>query len=81
MRGLSMSDPKLSVGTNFCKCAACGRYFTGPTAFDIHRFGEPEKRVCRDPSKILDKDRKPRLRLNDRGYWASARRRVDYQSD
>ena len=73
-----MHDPKLRPGTNFCKCAACGEYFTSDSTFRMHRAGAPEARVCRDPSKVLDKDRKPRLRRTDTGYWASARRRIDH---
>jgi hypothetical protein len=68
---------KLKIGTRHCLCAECGRYFTGPTAFDMHRAGPPTERYCRDPAKVLDRDRKPRLRLTTAGYWASARRRVD----
>jgi hypothetical protein len=54
------NDPLLPFGSNRCKCAACGEYFTS------------------DPAKILDKDRKPRLRRTTSGHWASARRRVEY---
>ena len=72
-----MSDPKLRPGTKYCKCPACGEYFTSDSNFLMHRAGAPEKRYCVHPSKVLGKDRKPRLRLTDTGYWASARRRID----
>jgi hypothetical protein len=70
--------PDLKIGTRYCLCAKCGRYFTSPSAFDMHRAGKPESRYCRDPAKILDAERKPRMRLTPSGYWASARRRVEY---
>jgi hypothetical protein len=65
--------PKLTVGTKYCQCGACKRYFTSPTTFDMHRVGEPGSRYCRHPGHVLDKQRRPRLRLNDKGYWASNR--------
>lgn len=78
-----MSDPKLRPGTNHCKCAACGEYFTSDSSFRMHRATVDSRRVCRDPATIIDKDRKPRLRRTDTGLWASARRRVEVpqQSD
>ncbi len=65
-----MSDPKLPVGTNYCKCAACGEYFTNVANFDMHRRGEAEKRHCVDPSTLIRKNGNVRLTLNPRGYWA-----------
>ena len=70
-------DPRLRPGTNHCKCGVCGEYFTSDTTFRMHRAGVGVSRYCRKPGSVLDKDRKPRLRLNDSGLWASARRRVD----
>jgi len=73
-----MSDPKLPPDTKYCQCSVCGEYFTSPTTFDMHRSGEPGSRVCVHPSKVLDKQRRPRLRLSDKGYWTSNRLRADY---
>lgn len=73
-------DERLRPGTNHCKCAACGNYFTSDSSFQVHRVWADNARTareCRKPGAILDKDRKPRLRLNDRGLWASARRRIE----
>ena len=67
--GGTVSDPKLPVGTNYCKCSACGHYFGGATAFDLHRRGEYPDRACLAPSDVANKENKPLLRLNDRGYW------------
>jgi hypothetical protein len=75
------NDPLLPFGSNRCKCAACGEYFTSDSTFRVHRVDDadsPNGRACRDPAKILDKDRKPRLRRTTSGHWASARRRVEY---
>ena len=65
-----MSDPKLPAGTNFCKCAACGEYFTTVANFDLHRRGDGITRACADPATLLKKDGSARLRLNGKGYWA-----------
>ena len=75
------NDPKLPLNSRFCKCAACGEYFTSDSSFIVHRVKDdssPTGRACADPSKILDRQRKPRLRLTTTGYWASARRRVSF---
>lgn len=64
-----MSDPKLKPGTNFCKCAECGRYFGGVRAFDLHRTGPASARKCADPAGLTSKKGQPLLFLNDRGYW------------
>ena len=75
------NDPKLPLGTNYCLCAACGEYFTSESTFRLHRVDDENGisgRACRDPAKILDKTRQPRLRLTPSGHWASSRRRVDH---
>ena len=71
-----MTDPKLRPGTNFCKCAACGEYFGGVKAFELHRVGSGRDRACLAPSVVRDKQNRPVLKLNDRGYWI---RRVSNQ--
>ena len=65
-----MQDPKLPIGTNFCKCAACGEYFTNETNFDMHRRENAGTRYCTHPSELLTKAGKARLSLNAKGYWA-----------
>jgi len=37
---------------NMCQCAACDQVFTGLTAFDEHRTGDYDNRVCIDPESI-----------------------------
>lgn len=64
-----MTDSKLKLGTRFCKCSACGRYFGGSSGFDMHRDGPWERRFCVDPAALHDKAGRRRLWLNDRGYW------------
>ena len=64
-----MSDPKLPVGTNYCKCASCGEYFGGVRGFELHRQGQGGDRSCLAPSRVANKEGKPLLRLNERGYW------------
>jgi len=71
-----MSDPKLPFGSKYCKCPRCGQYFTSDYTFSMHLAGEPTARKCMDPARVLDKQRRPRLRLNDKGYWASNRVRA-----
>ena len=77
------NDPKLPIDTNYCQCSACGEYFTSDSSFRVHRVADADSdtgRSCRDPSKVLDKSRKPRLRRTTTGHWASSRRRIDHGS-
>ena len=64
-----MSDPKLPIGTNYCKCSACGEYFGGVTAFDLHRYGNYPERACLPPADVKDKHERPLLKVSKRGYW------------
>jgi hypothetical protein len=66
-----LTDPKLKLGTRFCKCSACGRYFGGTAGFDMHRQGSWERRFCVDPAALLDKHGRRRLWLNERNLWVS----------
>ena len=75
MISINQSDAKLPPGTNFCKCAACGSYFGGVGAFDLHRYGKGKDRACLPPGALADRQNRPLLRLNDRGYWVR-----DYQA-
>ena len=65
------ADPKLLPGRNFCKCAACGEYFSTVRAFDSHRIGKhkvPGDRRCLTFAGMKSKG----LRLNSKGYWTRA---------
>ena len=71
-RPLGKPDPMLPVDTNFCKCSACGEYFGGVGAFDLHRVGRvgsDRDRACLAPSVVADKKNRPLLNLNKKGYW------------
>lgn len=64
-----MSDPMLPPGSNFCQCAACGEYFGGVKAFELHRVGPATDRSCLAPSVVSDRKNRLLLRKNERGYW------------
>jgi hypothetical protein len=64
-----VSDPKLPVGTNRCKCTACGRYFGGVGGFDLHQQDDGAGRtVCQDPATVVDQHGR-RLLVEKKGYW------------
>jgi uncharacterized C2H2 Zn-finger protein len=65
------SDPKLPLGSCFCRCPECGEYFASETSFDLHRTGSHQKRerACFAPIEVRDKHSRPMLRLNEKGYW------------
>lgn len=69
MKNSDIAQPKLIVGSPRCQCGACGRYFTTPRSFDAHRRGPAGKRQCTDPSSLLTKEGKARLRLTPDGLW------------
>jgi hypothetical protein len=47
-----MCDCPSPTGHTMCHCAACHRYFTGPTAFTEHQtVGPPSGVVCHDPAE------------------------------
>ena len=52
----------LPIGTRYCQCEACKRYFKSPGAFDKHRYGPYSDRSCIDPIELG-------MVLNDKGYW------------
>ena len=68
MQTIPQTGPKLPAGTNRCQCAACGEYFGGVYAFDLHRVGPGHDRACLPPAAMRDKHLRPLLRLNSRGY-------------
>jgi hypothetical protein len=54
-RPAKASDPKLPIGSSFCKCAACGEYFKSERAFERHRRGEydlPGDRGCAPTARM-----------------------------
>lgn len=69
MASINHSDAKLPPGTNYCKCTACGEYFGGVFAFDMHRHGLSDDRSCLAPSAVSDRQFHPSLKLNAKGYW------------
>lgn len=59
-----MSDPLLPIGSNRCRCAACGRYFGAPSSFDRHQSsGWDGRTICHDPAA--------RGLVFDGRYWRS----------
>jgi hypothetical protein len=63
-------DPMLPYGSPKCQCAACGKYFTSPYAFDEHRLtpkGDGIRR-CLSGDEMAARGfiRKPS------GHWTSA---------
>lgn len=72
MPTVPQSDPRLPVGKNYCKCSACGHYFGGVFAFDLHRVGNANARKCVNPQSLASKYGEPVLFLNERGYWVRA---------
>lgn len=65
------ADAKLPPGRNFCKCAACGEYFSTVRGFDSHRIGNhrvPGDRRCLAFAGMESKG----LQLNSKGYWTRA---------
>jgi len=60
-----MSDPKLPLYSNFCKCAACGKYFGSVSGFDRHRRSKAEFRACQTKDALLAKN----WFLDEKGYW------------
>lgn len=59
------ADPKLPFGSRYCRCNACGKYFTAVTPFDLHRVGAYEARRCLTTAEMLGIG----MRENGRGYW------------
>ena len=68
IESIAQTDPKLPAGTNRCQCAACGEYFGGVRAFEVHRVGPTDDRACLAPAGMRDRQLRPLLRLNSRGY-------------
>lgn len=63
------SDPMLPVGSNYCKCGACGEYFGGANAFAKHRIKNAGGGLCVPPSDVRNRKNELVLELNSKGYW------------
>lgn len=50
---------------NRCLCSGCGEYFNSVGAFEKHRTGSAENRVCKPPESIG-------MSKNAAGYWITA---------
>ena len=79
---LSQPETRLPAGSNRCKCGACGSYFGGVRAFELHRVGPSGDRRCLAPASVRDTQFRPLLRINSQGYWVQffdevSRRRKD----
>lgn len=56
-RSAKSSDPRLPIGSNFCRCSECGEYFRSERAFERHRIGEfdlPGDRGCAPSARMPD---------------------------
>ena len=64
------ADPMLPHNSRYCKCGACGEYFTAVGTFDLHREGPAEDRRCIYPGDVRrKKSGVPVLAKNEKGYW------------
>lgn len=60
---------KLTPGSNYCRCSACGEYFRSVRAFDKHRAGSfSADRRCLTRAEMSECG----LELHRRGYWRFA---------
>lgn len=55
----------LKPGTRACLCRSCGRIFSAPTTFDVHRVGPMANRRCAVESEMRDAGLEP----DPRGVW------------
>ena len=65
MKRADPTDPMLPFGTNYCKCASCGEYFSNANNFTMHRVSGK----CVPPAELLSDSGEARLVKNERGYW------------
>ncbi len=52
-----------------CRCPTCGEHFNSTYAFDRHRSGEWEARVCLSTDQMAARG----MARNARGFWVSSR--------
>jgi hypothetical protein len=72
-RRATTADPKLPLGTRFCKCAECGEYFESDSTFQRHqhRGRKDGGRVrCYTAAELLARG----LMQNEEGRWTSKKR-------
>ena len=50
-------------------CRSCDRLFRSLRAFDFHRSGPPDDRICVDPFMIKKRDGSRQLMKNEHGEW------------
>jgi hypothetical protein len=62
------ADPKLPIGSGYCRCPKCGEYFLSEAAFSAHRRGDENDRHC-----LAAED------MNDRGMVLVARQNGYYR--
>ena len=60
-------DPRLPIGTNYCKCSSCGEYFTGEKAFTRHRVRKDQQVSCLPP-----------VDMSERGFYPVSRGAFTY---
>jgi len=57
--------PMPRLTSTVCECAACGEFFGGTRAFDMHRYTTADdRRACRSRDWMHDT-----FRLDERGIW------------
>jgi hypothetical protein len=66
----------IKIGTNFCKCPACGEYFTSDYPFRMHRTGPYTGRKCLSKEEMETKG----MEFNRKGYWMSRKREMSILS-
>lgn len=64
------TDSQLPPYSNFCRCGGCGLVFLNVAAFDVHRVGPADDRVCTATPQLPSKDLQP----DPRGYWRLPKR-------
>lgn len=66
------TDPRLPLGSNFSRCAACHQYFLTIRAFARHRVGPAADRTCVATPRMadagLERDRSGLWRLPKREF-------------
>lgn len=76
VEGGSVSNPQLKIGSDVCRCGACGKHFSSTFAFDKHRTGPAHDRRCRTIDEMLAKG----MGVNSHGRWVSAIRDANLES-
>ena len=53
-----------------CQCSACGEYFNSTAAFDKHRRGDFNGRICLDRAQMLKKG----MAVSSTGWWIGSKK-------